>query len=124
MSTSIAPIPHRPPSTPTLDAESRVVLLDIGWDDYETILRIVGDRRVRLTYVEGNLEIMSPSARHESYNRLIEQIVRQVALGFRMRCKGGGSTTFKRRLAARGVEPDACFFFGRAGQFRPEDFDP
>ena len=32
----------------------------VRWDDYEAMLRIVGDRPIRVSYDRGRLEIMSP----------------------------------------------------------------
>jgi hypothetical protein len=37
-------------TTRTLEGEQRVVLRDVDWDGYETLLRMVGDGHVRLTY--------------------------------------------------------------------------
>jgi hypothetical protein len=42
-----------------LDA-SRFVFDGVSWDDYEAMLRIVGDRPIRVTYDRGRMEIMSP----------------------------------------------------------------
>ncbi|MDJ0900070.1 MAG: hypothetical protein QNJ55_14800 [Xenococcus sp. MO_188.B8] len=40
---------------------SSVTIKNLTWQDFETILTELGEqRRVRLTYFQGNLEIMSP----------------------------------------------------------------
>jgi Uma2 family endonuclease len=40
-------------------------LSGISWQTYETLLEELSDRRLRLTYNRGNLEIMAPSPEHE-----------------------------------------------------------
>lgn len=40
-------------------------LSGISWNTYETLLEELRDRRLRLTYNRGNLEIMAPSPEHE-----------------------------------------------------------
>lgn len=122
---STAATPTQNPAPPqNLQGESRIVIRGISWDDYEDILRIVGDRHLHLAFVDGDLEMMSPSIPHEVYRGLLSLIVRQVALAFRLACRGAGSTTFKKKLARAGIEPDSCFYFARASQFRIKTFDP
>ena len=48
------------PATST-DTDQRFVRSKVGWNGYETMLQLVGDRPIRLTYDRGNLELMSPS---------------------------------------------------------------
>ena len=36
-------------------------LSGISWETYETLLEEMSDRRLRLTYNRGNLEVMAPS---------------------------------------------------------------
>ena len=40
-------------------------LTGISWTTYETLLVESSDRRLRMTYNRGNLEIMAPSPEHE-----------------------------------------------------------
>ena len=37
---------------------SGVVFDDVIWDDYEAMLRIVGDRHIRVTYDQGTMETL------------------------------------------------------------------
>ncbi|HEX9985791.1 MAG TPA: hypothetical protein VGF69_21205 [Thermoanaerobaculia bacterium] len=49
------------------DPDERVILGGIDWWQFEAFLAIRGDRAgVRVTYLEGALEIMSPSRTHEA----------------------------------------------------------
>ena len=47
---------------PKLSQESqRFLLHNISWETYKTFLSVLGDRPIRLTYDQGNLELISPS---------------------------------------------------------------
>jgi Uma2 family endonuclease len=48
-----------------LPAEIRIVLNHVRWETYEHLLADLSDESaIRLTYVDGSLEIMSPSDEH------------------------------------------------------------
>lgn len=46
------------------DAEHPVLFHDVSWDDYEAMLRIRGERRFRITYNRGFMEVVFPG-QHE-----------------------------------------------------------
>lgn len=96
--------------TPT-DRESRYVFTGVSWDDYEAMLRIVGDRPIRVTYDEGNLEIISPTFGHENLGYLLGRLVDALTEELDVPIEGGGTTTFKRQDLSKGVEPDQCYWF-------------
>src|SRR5690606_33605516 len=53
-----------------------VHLRGVTWADYLRLLEVRGDRSVpRLTYLEGTLEIMSPSLTHELIKSYIGRLV-------------------------------------------------
>ena len=84
-------------------------LSGISWETYETLLEELSDRRLRLTYDRGNLEIMAPSPEHELSKTLIGRFVETLAEESEVPIYPLGSTTFKRpRLS--GAEPDECFY--------------
>jgi Uma2 family endonuclease len=57
--------------------------------------------------------VRSPSAEHEEYKELVLRLVQAAdRLGIPLETRG--STTFKRRGIAKGVEPDTCFYVARA----------
>jgi Uma2 family endonuclease len=92
--------------------EGRIVLHHISWQTYERILEDLADCSVpHLTYDRGELEIMSPTALHESLARKIDAIVTLIALELEIEVGSLGSTTFKRGDLQRGFEPDSCFYF-------------
>jgi Uma2 family endonuclease len=70
----------------TIPAEQRVILQNISWQTFKTILAEMGNNRnSRLAYDNGIVEIMTPLMPHENSNRLIEVFVgvlmRRVGLG-------------------------------------------
>jgi Uma2 family endonuclease len=83
----------------------------VSWEEYEELLDAVGESRgLRISYDDGTLQIMSPSAKHERRARLIEQLVGVLSLRLRIRVLYYGSTTMKKQRKQKGVEPDACFY--------------
>jgi Uma2 family endonuclease len=91
-----------------------VRLYEATWADYERVLELRGDHSApRITYLEGTLEIMSPSLTHESIKSMIGCLVETWCLERGIEFLTGGSWTVKNRRARRGAEPDECFVFGR-----------
>jgi Uma2 family endonuclease len=100
-------------------AEQHIVLENITWDVYESILAAHRDRSVpRFTYDRGSLEIMSPSPEHERLKHVVALFVEVVAEELSINVEGLGSTTFRREDLQRGFEPDACFYVQNAGRVR------
>jgi len=98
--------------------EQRFLLRGVGWEGYEMALKMVGDRRIRITYDRGDLELMSPSLEHEKYRDLLGVFIRHVTFGLRIPCRGAGSTTWRRRAKDRGLEADTCFYLASFPQVR------
>jgi Uma2 family endonuclease len=92
-------------------AEMRVVLDNVSWTTFETLLDETGPRRGRMAYEEGTLEIMSPSPEHEILNSTIGILVEAYAQEMRIDMQATGSTTLKRQMKKRGVEPDKSYYF-------------
>lgn len=108
----------------------RVLLRNISWDEFEQILDELGDRRgSRIAYYKGSLEIMVPLAGHEDGKEIIGDLIKVILEELDIEFRGLGSTTFKRRDLASGVEPDACFYIQNEAAIRGKDridlnFDP
>lgn len=107
-------------------SEGLVILHDVPWSHYETLVELFKDRRsLRLTYYQGTLEIMSSSSLHQWYKEVFGSLVRSLAAGMKIHYAPFGSTRFKSELRARGVEPDACFLIA---SYRPDmkwrEYDP
>jgi Uma2 family endonuclease len=94
-----------------------VCLHDVTWADYERLLEIRGERSVpRYTYLEGELEIMSPSNTHERIKSTIGCLVEVWCLEKGIEFSTVGSWTLKDEALERGVEPDECYVFGEVSE--------
>ncbi len=92
-------------------AESRVLLRNISWKTYESLLEDLADCSApRLTYDRGDLEIMSPQAKHENASKTITLFVGVISEELQIEIQDLGSTTFKREEFERGFEADVCFY--------------
>ena len=90
-----------------------VVLRGLSWSDYQRQLEVRGDRSVpRFAYLEGQLEIMTPSKPHESLKSRIGRLVEVWCLEKGIEFSSYGSWTLEKKEAERGVEPDECYVFG------------
>ena len=123
------PLPQLP-SRP--EPERRVTLYGVRWETYEHLLIDLANCSVpRVTFDQGVLEIMSPTAEHEEYKHMLTLLVEVAAEEFRVNLRGLGSTTFKRPDLQKGFEPDSCFYIQSAPRIRgkrqielPEDPPP
>ena len=92
------------------------MLFDIGWEGYQTLLRMLGERPVRVTYDRGNVELMTTSPIHEIYKHLLGRMVDTIGEELDIPMFGQGSTTFNREDVDRGLEPDECYYIANAGR--------
>jgi len=94
----------------------------VTWADYERVLALRGDRSApRITYLEGTLEIMSPSLPHDSIKSTIGRLVEVWCLEHGIEFLTAGSWTVKSERKKRGVEADECYVFkGFAAPKRPD----
>jgi Uma2 family endonuclease len=85
-------------------------LSGISWQTYETLRLELSDRRLRLTYNRGTLEIMAPSPEHELNKKVMGRFVETLAEESGIQVYPLGSTTLQRPELS-GAEPDECFYF-------------
>ncbi len=90
--------------------EPSIQLSGISWQTYQILLTELSDRRLRLTYNCGFLEIMAPSPEHEIYKKLLSRFVETIAEELKISIYPLGSTTFSRPDLSSGLEPDECFY--------------
>lgn len=114
-----APSPAPPVSAPS--ADQRITLHDVSWADFELILQIRRDRAgVRLTYLNGALELMSPSVDHEGIKTTIGRLLEAYAEENGLTLNGFGSWTLKNPMRARALEPDECYSLSPGRPTRPD----
>lgn len=110
-----------PGRTEIEDRDQRVHLHGASWTDYERLLAIRGERRVpRITYLQGELELMSPSRRHERIAESIGLLLMVWAMEQRLPLRAFGTTTWRDRRGNRGAEADKCFLLGANDAPRPD----
>lgn len=99
--------------------EQRVVLYGVSWQQYEALLSTFGDDfpNLRLSYLEGTLEIMSTSPAHEEIKTMIGMLMEAYFQETRTRFHGIGSATFRKEAKRRGLEPDECYCLGGKKEF-------
>jgi len=100
---------HELPTT-----EQRIILNGVTWQQYNTLVSMFIDQfpALRMTYLEGTLEIMTTSPEHERLKTLIARLLEAYAEERDIELNGYGSATFRREAAVRGLEPDECYCLG------------
>lgn len=89
------------------------VFLSLTWKQFETLLSVRGDAAgPRIAYLEGVLELMSPSLDHERIKSILGRILEAYALETGLELSAYGSWTLKRRAKQSAAEPDECYVFG------------
>lgn len=89
----------------------RVLFHDVSWQEFEAILEELGERRAsRIAYNKGTLEIRMPLPEHEVNKEIIDDLVKILMEELEIDRQCFGSTTFKRKDMAQGIEPDQCFY--------------
>lgn len=101
-SLSLAPAP----------AEQRM-LLHCSWKEYVILRDLLDGPGLRMTYLRGALEIMSPSPAHELWKKNTARFIEHFAFVKNIELHGYGSTTFKKEMTERGAEPDECYLIGK-----------
>jgi Uma2 family endonuclease len=106
-------------STP---AEQRTVLHNVSWETFEALLKDTGeDRGSRFAYDCGTLEIMTPLFEHENPKSNFGNFIIALAEELDIEIRSAGSTTLKRKLAKRGIEPDACYYIQKEAAIRGKE---
>jgi len=95
-----------------------MVFSEVSWDSFETILDKIGERHYRMAYDDGDLEFMTTSYEHDHYGTWIGRLIFFVAMELGMPIASGGSTTLKKRLRKKGLEPDECFWIQHESHMR------
>ena len=97
----------------TRDPDARVFLHGLSWWQFESMLAIRGDQAgPRLAFLEGTLELMSPSQSHEGIKTMLARLVEAYAEEAGVTLNGYGSLTMRNPSVARAAEPDECYVVG------------
>ena len=94
-------------------SEVRYITDKVTWQHYETLLTQLGDSlEFRLTYLDGILEIMSPSRNHESIKTRIGTLLEIYFLETNTEYYPTGSMTLRNPEQRGGTEPDESYCIG------------
>lgn len=97
------------------DPEEKFISSGVSWQMYEALLIKLEDNfHYRVTYLDGILEIVSPSIRHESIKKRLAILLERYLYKKRIQFKPMGSSTIKKQLLKAGAEPDECYCIGEA----------
>lgn len=100
------------------DPEERFITSGVSWEQYEALLAKLGDSPwYRVTYLEGVLEVMSPSRQHERSKTHIGMFLEAYFQETLTQFWGLGSTTFRNQETQGGTEPDECYCIGTEKEF-------
>ncbi len=87
--------------------ESRILLRGISWETYEQLSE--DNPGLRLTYLDGELEVMSTSSNHELDKTMLGRLVEAYSEERDLVFNGLGNTTYKDKAKRLGLEPDECY---------------
>ena len=102
------------PTPPPRDEHDHIILIrNATWADYQRHLELRGDKPVpRISYLEGTLELMSPSRIREWQKSVIGRLVEGWCFETGVEISPYGSWTLEKKEEERGVEPDECYVVG------------
>jgi Uma2 family endonuclease len=107
-----------PPPTQWLDGvppDKRVVIGDVTWDYYESLVEQMGDsRHCRVAFDGEDIEMMTLGPLHERQKSLLDWFIMIVAGELKIERQPMGSTTWKRKNLKRAIESDVCYYFDPA----------
>ncbi|MDB9524369.1 Uma2 family endonuclease [Oscillatoria sp. CS-180] len=109
MTVSLLNLPNALPSE-----EQRLTLEGVTWQQYDAIVTLFMNQfpALRMTYLEGSLELITTSPEHERLKKIIARLIEAFAEELDLDLNGYGSATFRKEAAARELEPDECYCLG------------
>lgn len=103
-----AEVPER-----TSESEQRFVIHGVPWETYVALRDALDDHAsLKMTFLNGSLELMSPSRLHEDAKTIIARLIEVWAMEHDADLRGFGGATFRRQAKQRGLEPDECYKLG------------
>jgi Uma2 family endonuclease len=100
------------------DPEEIYITDGANWEQYEELLTRIGDSAgYRVTYLDGVLEIISPSRRHEIGKSRLGNLLEIYFLEAEINYFPFGSTTLRQEEKSGGTEPDEAYCIGTDKEF-------
>ena len=102
-----------------MQVNQRLILQGISWEFYEQLLdEFKGSNALHFAYDKGVLEVEVPLGKHEIPIRILADLVSNLCVEKDIEVRNVGSTTFRKRAKAKGVEPDTCFYIQNESKVR------
>jgi len=108
-------------ATATESVDACVWLGGVCWDEYTRLRERPENYHVRMTYLDGNLELMCPSRLHERIASLVDRFITAWTEHHGVPIQCCRTTTFQRKDLSRALEPDNCYYVEHEGQARGRD---
>jgi len=93
-------------------ADARILLRDVAWATYAALRDAPDHDHLRMTYLDGELEIMSPGRQHGVSAAVIGRLLEVFCLERRIPLYLLGTTTFREETQKRGLEADEAYARG------------
>lgn len=98
---------------------------DVSWEQYEMLLEMLPDHRMRHTYDRGALELMKPSGRQVYIACLIGRFIETLTYEMNLPIKSVGCATLFNNSVRRGLEPDESYYIANERAVRGKlEYDP
>lgn len=102
-----------------MQVNQRLILQGINWEFYEQLLdEFKGSNALHFAYDNGILEVEVPLGKHEIPIRILADLVSNLCVEKDIGVRNVGSTTFRRRAKAKGIEPDTAFYIQNEARVR------
>ena len=115
MSTAEVQKPLSPFLLDSFPPDTRVVVADVTWDDYEGLVEALGESgNYRVAFDGTDIEMMTLGPFHERQKAGLELFITIVAGELKIRRQPMGSATWRRKTLERSIESDLCYYFDPA----------
>jgi Uma2 family endonuclease len=105
-----------PASDTTIVQPMPILMRGVPWAVYKALRGLPANYHIRMTYLDGTLELMSPEFVHDRGAVQLDRLVEAVAWAFGIGFLCAATTTLRRRRrrprSGAGLEPDTSFYFG------------
>lgn len=119
---SMSIVPDQVPAGEYVPTADQRIVMRASWEQYEALLTLRGDvAGPRMAYLDGVVELMSPSKDHERIKGYIGRLIETFALERGIDLSPYGGWLQKAADKRAGVEPDECYLVGEdQGRARPD----
>jgi Uma2 family endonuclease len=93
----------------------------VPWEAYVAFCDALGERHIRVTYDQGEMEVMTLSSRHENQKCRLRRLVEFMTIDFEIEMVSAGSMTCRNEEMLRALEPDECYWIANAPLIRDRD---